>query len=158
MVAAMLIPTLGFAVWVLAEAGGQSKIDPQTLAIASQNAREDVIAITGTEHTVYHANGPLAEAKAPRTDGRLTVAWFTKTTCTVCTEQEFVHAVMSEFRDDVVFVEKEVARDTADERLGVKDVPTFVVLDARGGELDRFTDPGTPEALRERVAALIGSN
>lgn len=155
-VALMLIPTFGFALWVVYEAGGQTKIDPFTLSVATANAEGPVIAITGTEHTVYHASAPLPEPKAPREDGKLTLVWFTSTACAACESQAFVHEVMADYRDNVVFVEKAVDRDSDDERLGVKGPPAFVWLDPTGAELGRFSELADPQTLRNNVEARIG--
>lgn len=154
-VALMLIPTFGFALWVLYEAGGQTKIDPQTLALASGNAAGPVTAITGTEHTVYHANSALPEPRSPRQDDAYTLVWFTSTTCRACDSQLFVHSVMADYRQNVVFVEKSVDRDTADERLGVEEIPVFIWLDRTGTELGRFTDLPDEAALRAEVQVKI---
>lgn len=151
MVLFLLIPTLGFALWVLAEAGGQTKIDPPTLAIAQDNANGPITAITGTAHTVYHSTRPLPDARAPRADGFLTLVWFTNGTCAACEDELFVHRVMAEYEDTVVFVEKATDRDTADERLEVKSVPTFVWLDAEGTELARFGAVADEAAFRAEI-------
>ena len=154
-VALMLIPTFGFALWVVYEAGGQTKIDPQTLALASGNAAGPVTAITGTEHTVYHANNPLPSAAAPRQDDAYTLVWFTSTSCAACEAQTFAHGVMADYRKNVVFVEKAVDRETADEKLGIKEIPAFVWLDRTGAELGRFTEMPDESALRAEVQARI---
>ena len=138
MVVLFLIPTLGFALWVLSQASGQTRIDPATFALAQKNAGTEITAITGTAHTVYHSNRPLPDAKSPRADGKFTLVWFTNGTCTECQDELFVHRVMADYRNHVVFVEKATDRDTADDRLGVKQVPTFVWLDDHGNELGRF--------------------
>ena len=152
-IAAMLIPTFGFALWVLAEAGGQTKIDPRLVGVAGENSGGPVTAITGTEHTVYHSNLPLPTTSAPRTDGRITLVWFTKTTCGACERQLFVHDVMAEF-DDVMFVEKEIGRAPEAERLGVTGVPTFIWLDANGAELGRFESATDAASLRAAVETM----
>ncbi len=154
MVAFMVLPTLGFAVWVLLEAGGESPIDPAILALAEANAGGPVIAISGTEHTSYHSPGPLPTAGAPREDGRLALVWFTSPSCRACAELSFVHSTMVDYREEIVTFEKSVDRDTSDERLGVSEVPAFVLLDADGGEIDRLvardiglSEPGFREWL-----------
>ncbi|MGB4861721.1 MAG: hypothetical protein WBO97_04625 [Tepidiformaceae bacterium] len=156
MVVLLLIPTLGFALWVLSQAGGQSEVDPETFAIASENAGGSITAITGTEHTVYHANGPVVDPKTPREDGRVTLVWFTETSCGTCDKELFVHTVMAEFRSSAVFVEKELGRSPAAQRLGVKDVPTFVWLDAEGTETGRFGAVADEPAFRAEVAKVLG--
>jgi len=153
----MAIPTLGFAIWVLAEAGGQTKIDPATLALARQNSGGNITALTGTGHTVYHSNEPLPEPKAPRDDGQPTLVWFTSESCTVCEEMLFVHTTMEEYQGRVVFVEKSVARETSDERLGVSTVPTFVMLDAEGNEQARFEAAATAEEFKAKVESAISA-
>lgn len=155
MVVALLTPTLGFALWVLAEAGGQTKIDPQTLATAAGNADGPVTAITGTEHTVYHSAAPLPDAKAPRSDGKDTLVWFTNQTCARCESMLWVHATMKEYRDAVVTVEKATDRDTADDALKVDGVPYFVMLDPEGNEKGRFTDVADAAALKAQVDRLL---
>ena len=157
MVVALLLPTFSFALWVLAEAGGQTSIDAATLSLARKNADGPITAITGTEHTIYHANNALPEEKAPRTDGRITLAWFTSGTCKACESQVFAHAVMAEFRDNVVFMEKDIGRDAASKRLGVKDVPAFIWLDPEGHVLGRFSEVAHEAAFRAQVNALLGA-
>jgi|GEM_PF-5273195 len=156
MVALLLIPTFGFALWVLAEAGGQSKIDPELVGIAGKNSGGPVTAITGTEHTVYHSNQPLPTAGHPREDGRLTLVWFTRTSCASCEKQLFVHRVMAEF-EDVMFLEKDVSREPAAAQLGVSETPVFVWLDANGqvlGRVDAFPDEAALRAaVEEKLAA-----
>ena len=158
MVAFLLIPTLGFAFWVLSQASGQTKIDPETLALARANSGTSVTAITGTEHTVYHSGDPVPEPKAHREDGKLTLVWFTKTTCSQCEDELFVHTVMADFRDDAVFMEKELSRESAAKRLNVKDVPTFVWLDPEGNELGRFTDVTNEATFRADVRTFIDAH
>lgn len=157
MIAVIVVPTFGFAVWVLAEAGGQTEIDGATLALASRNAAGPVTAITGTEHTVYHANEPLPDARAPREDGRLTLVWFTTPACASCQDQLFVHEAVVEFRGSIVFVEKETGRETADERLNVTSVPTFVFLDELGAELKRFGAVATEADFKAEIEALLAT-
>ncbi len=140
MVAAMVFPTLAFAVWVLVEAGGETPIDPETQALAEANAGGAVIAISGTEHTSYHSPGPLPGADSPREDGRETLVWFTGPSCAACDELGYIHRAMATFRDDVVTLEKAVDRDTADERLGITEIPALVALSANGVELARIED------------------
>ena len=156
----LLIPTFGFAVWVLVEAGGQTKIDPATITLARENAvgePGEITAITGTEHTVYHSNSPLPEAKAHREDGRVTLVWFTTTSCGRCEDQAFVHQAVHDLGADFVFVEKEMGREPAAERLGVSEAPTFVWLDAEGNELGRFTELADAAALRAEVERAPGA-
>ena len=159
MVAFLVLPTLAFAVWVLAEAGGETAIDPGVQALAEGNAGAAVIAISGTEHTSYHSPGPLPSADAPREDGRLTLVWFTGPSCAACAEMGYIHPVMADYRDEVVTVEKAVDRDSADERLGIRGVPALVVLDAEGAELARVDDAeGMGEAeFRGWVATWVGT-
>lgn len=140
MVAAMVFPTLAFAVWVLVEAGGETPIDPEIQALAEANAGASVIAISGTEHTSYHSPGPLPSAETPREDGRLTLVWFTGPSCTACEEMGYIHAVMAAYRERIVSLEKAVDRDTADERLGISRIPALVLVDAAGKEVARVGD------------------
>jgi hypothetical protein len=146
-VIAMVLPTFGLAVWVLAEAGGQSKIDPELVGLAGENSGGPVTAITGTEHTVYHSNQPLPSEATPREDERLTLVWFTTTSCAACDEQLFAHRVLAEF-DEVMFAEKDTGREPAAARLGVTKTPTFVWLDGQGKELGRFESIADEAALR----------
>ena len=157
MVVFLLVPTLGFALWVLAEAGGQTKVDPALVGLAGGNADGPVTAITGTEHTIYHASGALPEAKAHRMDGRDTLVWFTNATCEECERELFTHTVMKEFRDHFVFMEKDMGREPAAKRLGVTDAPTFVWLDAEGNELGRFGAVADEAALRAEVEKFLAS-
>lgn len=153
--ALMVLPTLGFAVWVLMEAGGESPIDPATQALAEANAGGPVIAISGTEHTIYHYPGPLPTDTEPRADGRGTLVWFTSPSCARCDQMLFVHGVMSEYRDQLVFVEKSTDRDTADERYGITETPAFLLLDAEGKELGRFGFAPDEAAFRLELAKLV---
>ena len=155
--AAMVIPSLGLAVWVLAEAGGQTRIDPALVGIAGENSGGPVTAITGTEHTVYHSNQPLPDESTPRTDGRPTLVWFTKTTCGSCESQLFVHNVMAEF-NDVMFAEKEVGREPAARRYSVTSVPVFIWLDAAGKEIGRFDSVADEATLRAMVEEKRSAN
>lgn len=157
MVAAMLIPTLGFAVWVLYEAGGQTEVDPAMLSIARGNADGPITAITGTEHTVYHANNALPDAQSPRADDGLTLVWFTSTSCSACDATGFEHRVMADYRGDVVFVEKAADRESADERLGIRNLPAFVWLDRDGNELGRPVPFADEAALRAEVERVIAA-
>lgn len=154
MVFALLIPTLGFALWVLAEATPQTKMDPALFAIAQRNSGSEITAITGSAHTVYHSNSPLPDAKAPQAEGKLTLVWFTNSSCTQCESELFVHRVMAEYRQSVVFVEKATDRDTADDRLGVKQVPEFVWLDPQGEEMGRFGAVASETAFRDELAEV----
>ena len=156
MVVALLIPTLGFALWVLSQASGQTKIDPAIYALAQRNGDTEITAITGTGHTVYHSNQPLPDAKAPRADGKLTLVWFTNASCSECEKEMFVQQVMAEYRDAVVFVEKAADRDTAADRLGVKAVPAFVWLDSQGNEVGRFGAVGSDAEFRGQVTTFLG--
>ena len=157
MVVAMLIPTLGFALWVLYEAGGQTTIDPAMLPVARLNADGPITAITGTEHTVYHANNALPDAKSPRPDDAYTLVWFTSTSCAACNSTGFIHRAMADYRTNIVFVEKAADRENADERLGIKDLPAFVWLDREGNELGRPAVFADEAALRAEVERMIAT-
>jgi hypothetical protein len=157
MVVLFLIPTLGFALWVLASANPQTKIDAATLGIAQANAGTDITAITGTGHTVYYSIAPLPDARAPRTDHKWTLVWFTNGTCTKCEDEQFVHKVMADYRDQAVFVEKATDRDTADERLNVTQANTFVWLDAGGNEIGRFGAVADEAAFRAEIDKALGA-
>jgi hypothetical protein len=161
-VALLLLPTFGFAVWVLAEAGGQTKIDGAMLSLARQNADGElgaITAITGTEHTVYHSNLPLPAPTSHREDGRSTLVWFTTTSCKECEEQAFVHTAVSEIKSerDFAFMEKELGREPSAKRLGVSETPTFVWLDAEGRELGRFTKVTDKAGLEAEIARILAS-
>ena len=155
MVAAMLIPTLGFAVWVLYEAGGQTEVDPALLSIARENADGPITAITGTEHTVYHANNALPDANSPRSDDALTLVWFTSSSCSACDATGFEHRVMADYRGDVVFMEKAADRESADERMGIKNLPAFAWLDPAGNQIGRSAPFDDEAALRAEVERNI---
>lgn len=137
MVAAMIFPTLGFAIWVLIEAGGESPVDPELEALAAANAGAAVITIQGTEHTSYHFPGAVPSAAQPREDGRATLVWFTGPSCGNC-ETPFVHRVAANYRERLVTYEKATDRDRLDEALGITDIPAFVLLDSEGRELARL--------------------
>jgi hypothetical protein len=154
-----LVPTLGFALWVFSQAGGQTKIDSTLIPVASENADgSDITVITGRGHTVYHANKALPDAKSPRADDQLTLVWFTSQGCTVCEQELFVHRFMENYHGRVVFMEKAVDRETADERLGVKELPTFVWLDAQGNEKGRFGPVKDEAELRAEVEKFAPTN
>jgi len=51
-VAAAFLLAFAAVFWTRGEAGSQTTIDPETLALAGANARGFVTAITGSEHTV----------------------------------------------------------------------------------------------------------
>ena len=156
-VAAAFLLAFAAVFWTRREAGDQTTIDPETLALAGANARGFVTAITGPEHTVYHANDPLPEAKAHREDGRTTLVWFTTTSCAECEQESFAHAVMKDFRKDFVFMEKEMGREPAAGRLGVESAPGFVWLDAEGNELGRFGAVADEAALRAQVDTFLAN-
>ena len=141
-VAALLVPTIGFTLWVFAQANGKG----------------DVTAITGTGHTVYHSTRPLPDAKAPQADGMITLVWFTNATCRECEKELFVHKVMADYRKSVVFVEKAIDRDTSAERLGVKQVPTFVWLDAEGNAMGSFGAVADEAQFREELAKMTDTD
>lgn len=153
--ALMVLPTFGFAVWVLLEAGGESPIDPELEAIAAANAGGPVIAISGTEHTSYHFPGPLPTPAEPRADGRPTLVWFTSPSCARCDDMLFVHRVMAGYRDQLVFIEKSVGRDTADERYGIDSTPAFLLIDANGEELGRFGYAPDEAGFRQELARFV---
>ena len=155
MAAVVVVPVVLGTVWILAEAGGQTRIDPATLTIARLNAGGPITAITGTEHTVYHANDALPDAKAPRADGRPTLIWFTNTACAPCEQELFVHAVAAEFRDSLTFVEKEGQGDRAD--AGRSDAPTFVFIDELGNELKRFGAVATDAEFKAQIEAFLAA-
>ena len=155
MAAAMVFPTLGFAVWVLVEAGGETGVDEAALALAQTNAGGQVIAIQGTEHTIYHALGPLPSAAAPRADGRLTLVWFTGPACAACEDLPGINTVMAGYRDRLVFMEKAADRDTAAGRYAVGDDPMFLLVDPSGAELGRFPLPEDEAAFRAALDALL---
>ena len=157
MVAAMLIPTLGFAIWVLYEAGGQTEVDAAILALARENADGPITAITGTEHTVYHSNNALPDATSPRPDGLLTLVWFTNSSCSACEETGFEHQVMADYGANVVFVEKAADRENADERLGIQKLPAFAWLDGDGNAIGRPAPFPDEAALRAEVERMLAS-
>lgn len=155
MAAAMAFPTLGFAVWVLLEAGGETGVDEAALALARSNAGGQVIAIQGTEHTIYHALDPLPSASSPRADGRPTLVWFTGPACAACEDLRGINTVMAGYRGRVVFMEKAADRDTAAARYAVGNDPVFLLVDASGEELGRFPLPEDEAAFRAALDALL---
>lgn len=111
------------------------------LVLARENAGGgDIRVLSGGPHTVYHYEGQLPSAGAPRADGRPTLVWFSATWCTTCKSMEpFAHETANGLTGEVVFVEKAI-----DEEPGIADdfrvlgPPTFVLIDAAGEEIGRF--------------------
>ncbi len=155
---AMVFPTVGLTAWVGLAARGESGVDAQVEALARENARAEVVAIRGPEHTAYHSLAPLPTAGAPRPDGLPTLVYFSAPTCTACARMPFIHEVMAGYRERVVFVEKSVDRDTSAARYGVRETPTFVLVDAQGQELARAAGGvATAAAFRDEVEQLLAA-
>ena len=77
--------------------------------------------------------------------------------CAACEDELFVHQVMVEF-EDVMFAEKEIAREPGAQTLRVTSVPTFVWLDANGNDLGRFDSAGDADSFRSAVEAKRAAN
>ncbi|WBL37355.1 thioredoxin family protein [Tepidiforma flava] len=152
---AMVFPTVGFTAWVGLAARGESTVDPQLTEIARANAGSDILVVRGPAHTAYHALAPLPTPAQPQPAGLPTLVFFSSPACTACERMQFVHRVMEEFRGRIVFVEKSVDRDTSAERYGVRETPTFVLIDAEGRELTRFGALPDAAAFRAKVTELL---
>ena len=154
MAAAMVFPTLGFAVWVLIEAGGETSVDEAALALARANAGGQVIAIQGTEHTIYHALGPAFSLGAPgrwAADAGLVHGSGVRGMRRLAGHQ---HGDGGVPRPGGVHGEGG-DRDTAAGRYAVGDNPAFLLVDASGAELGRFPLPEDEAAFRAELDALL---
>lgn len=144
---------------VLITSSGSSEVNDDLTALAAQSGRGEVRVITGSRHTVYHAEDPLPERATPRADGQPTLVWFSATWCEFCEQMDpFVHEVGSTFDERMVFVEKSVDHDRrAADRYGIRGTPTFVMLDAAGNEQSRFHYQSSAADFAAAIeAALVG--
>jgi thiol-disulfide isomerase/thioredoxin len=154
---AMVFPTIGLTAWVGLAARGESSVDPALEALARANAGSDIVTIRGPEHTAYHSLAPLPTEDAPRADGRPTLVFFSAPACAACEALQFVHRVMADYRERVVFVEKSVDRDPVSGRYGIRETPAFVFIDAAGRELARFGAITDEQAFRAKVEELLAA-
>jgi cytochrome oxidase Cu insertion factor (SCO1/SenC/PrrC family) len=154
-ISAMVLPTLGFTAWIGLSAPDEATADPGMEALARENAGGEILVIRGLEHTAYHALAPLPSPTQPRADGRPTLVFFSSPTCRPCAQLHFTQGAMAALRERAVFVEKSVDRDPVAARYGVRETPTFVLIDAEGRELGRFGAPADEVAFRAKVAELL---
>ena len=125
-----------------------------TLELAKKNAGTDVKVFTGTNHTVYHSIPPLPTSSSPQADGKVSLVWFSGTSCDYCEQMEpWAHEAASTFAGRMHFVEKGVAQDNEAAHYGVRGTPTFILIDAQGKALGSFGFQKTREAF---VAAIEG--
>lgn len=138
--------------------GSSAPSDPSILALASANAGGgEIKVLTGSKHTVYHSTAPLPTSAAPRADGRPTLVWFSGTFCEFCEQMEpFAHPTAAKFTDRAAFVEKSVDDDrNAVAQYGVRGTPTFVLIDARGREISRFSFQPTEQAFSAAIESAL---
>ena len=155
--ALLTIPVLAGGAYMAIGAERQTKVDPTILQLAKENSGGAVDAFTGPKHTVYHSLSALPSEASPRADGKPVLVWFTNTHCSRCEDMNFAQQVAATFRERMVFVEKATDRDTSAAVLGVRDLPTFVLLDARGQEVGRFGFQPDAAALKSAIEnALVG--
>ncbi len=154
--AAVAIVVVGLGALVVA-GGGQSTADAATEALARENSNGPVRVLTGRAHTVYHSTEPLPTSSSPRADGRPTLVWFSATWCTVCDRMDgFVHEVVSQFTDRIVFVEKSVDHDRdAASKYAVRGTPTFVLIDAEGRETASRFYYQTADGFARAIEAML---
>lgn len=153
---AMVFPTVGLTAWVGLAARGESPVDPALADLARANAGSEILIVRGPEHTAYHSLAPLPTEAAPRADGLPTLVFFSAPACAACERMQFAHRVMAGERDRVVFVEKSVDRDPVSAAYGIRETPSFVLIDAAGRELARFGALPDAEAFRAKVDELLG--
>ncbi|MEO6397345.1 MAG: thioredoxin family protein [Tepidiformaceae bacterium] len=153
---AIMLPVLGGGGWMFVAAERQTREDPALASLARSNAGGEVQAFTGAKHTVYQSVAPLPSEDSPRADAKLTLVWFTTSNCTDCGRMDdFAHRVAAQFTARLAFVEKAADRDTSAARLGVTEAPTFVLIDDRGQELERFGFERTQASFSARVEAAL---
>lgn len=142
---------------VLIRGPGQSIEDPALVALAEEASGGPVQVLTGPAHTVYHSALPLPSASAPREDGRPTLIWFSATTCTFCARMDpFVYSTVSRFAERLVFVEKSITHDRgAASRYGIRGTPFFVLVDAAGNEIRRFSFQSTASAFADSILTVL---
>jgi thioredoxin-related protein len=70
--------------------------------------------------------------------------------------EPYAHAVMAQYRDRAVFVEKSIDHDRdAALRYGVRGSPTFVLIDASGNEIVRFGFQPTAEQFSQVIEQAL---
>ena len=154
--ASLMVPVAIVGYYVLFVTAGITSIDPAVEQLARDNAGTAVEAFTGPDHTVYHSTAPLPSEATPRADGRPTFVWFSATNCRDCKRmEEFAHRAAHQFSARAAFVEKAVDRDSAAARYGVTATPTFILIDARGGELSRFGYQTSAEAFSQAIETAL---
>ncbi len=156
---AIMLPVLLGGGWMVVAADRQTKEDPAMAALARSNAGGEVQTFTGAKHTVYQSLAPLPNAASPRSDGKPTMVWFSTSNCSDCGRMDsFTHQTAAGFATRMVFVEKAADRDVSAAKYGVRDTPTFVLIDARGGEIARFGFEADEKQLEAAIeAALIAA-
>ena len=125
---------------------------------ARDASRSDVRVLQGAPHTVQHSTVSLPSSANPRSDGLPTLVWFSGTWCHFCFEMEtFAYDTAAQFAGSVHFVEKSVDHDrNAAGKYGVRGTPTFVLIDAKGGEIARFGFQRDKAAFAAAIAASLG--
>jgi thiol-disulfide isomerase/thioredoxin len=149
---------LAFA--LLAGGGGSSSAegDPGLVALArSAGDGGQVQVYASNVHTVYHSTAPLPSSGEPRDDGRPTLVWFSGTWCTFCERMDpYAFETAEGYAERMVFVEKSVDHDRgAASRYGVRGTPTFVMVDATGGEVARFHFQGNAQDFAAAIEAAL---
>ena len=151
-----VVAAIGFL--VIGGIGGRTTdVDSGVQALAEQLSGGAVRAIPGTAHTVYHSEQPLPTVSEPRSDGLPTLVWFSGTWCPYCEQMEpYAFETAAEFSDRMIFVEKSLDHDRdAAGRYGVRGSPTFVLIEADGGELARFVGYRSEADFREAIGRLL---
>lgn len=69
--------------------------------------------------------------------------------------EDFAYTTAQQFTSRMVFAEKPTNRDSAAGRYGIEQPPTFVLLDARGGEITRFGYEPTAEAFASAITSSL---
>jgi thiol-disulfide isomerase/thioredoxin len=156
------LAVLGLLFLVITSQGAAIPADAATEQLARANAGTDITVYSGVAHVVYQSDAPLPSTAAPRADGRATLVWFSAVWCEVCERMEpFAHETASDYTDRLVFVEKSVDEDrSSTSRYGVGGTPTFIMLDAAGGEVTRFygqRDAASFASAIDRAIEALGS-
>lgn len=154
---AAIVAAVFVGIFVVGLGGSGRPESPQALALAEANAGGSIRVIRGSPHIVYHLEDRLPTAAAPSTDPRPTLVWFSGTWCQFCDRMSpFAHATASEFSDRLVFVEKSIDHDrTAAARYGVRGTPWFILIDATGCEIGRFSYQSSATALTQAIEGLL---